>query len=316
VKEDAMKVGAKIRDMKDGEIVKGTVMMIMEADRRLTRARAPFVSMRLSDDTGTINAVRWGATPEDEERLIKGRVIVAQGAVKDYLNQPQLTLEAYAVVEDPNYAELLPRARYNIENVIGSVEDLLATIKDEHLMHLVDDIWDLEDFRKDFSTAPAAIGMHHAYIGGLAVHTLEVMMATNDMASRVGPLVNRDLALAGAFLHDIGKAWEYDWKTGLSLTTLGKLLGHIFLGAKYVDALLHEQGPHKDNQKLVHIILAHHGKLEWGSPVTPKTPEAVIVHQADMISSRVGALEDAKETADEEGWSNWSRLLDGRMFFE
>jgi 3'-5' exoribonuclease len=168
--------------------------------------------------------------------------------------------------------------------------------------------------------APAAKTMHHAYIGGLLAHTLSVIGLSHRIAGHYGPpAVNRDLLLAGAMLHDLGKAWELDWRRGFDYTDNGRLLGHIveesFLLDRYIGKI--EGFPAELRIQLLHIVLSHHGTYEYGSPRRPKTAEALILHYVDDLDSKCQAMLDQVEA--EEGqkgnWTSYNRNL-GRYLYK
>lgn len=145
-------------------------------------------------------------------------------------------------------------------------------------------------FYDAFRSAPAAREHHHAYPGGLLDHTVEVVELCLK-ASCLYPELDLDLLLAGALLHDVGKVDEYAFSpSGVVRTPAGELLGHVFVGASRVASLCAEAGVvGEPAMKLVHLVLSHHGRREWGSPVEPAIPEAVLLHQADLLSARAAA---------------------------
>jgi 3'-5' exoribonuclease len=145
---------------------------------------------------------------------------------------------------------------------------------------------------EQFAVAPAARGMHHAYIGGLLEHSLSMAAVARQLAAHY-PYVNKDLLVCGALLHDLGKTLEYTLDEGFARSEDGRLVGHIVRAAVMIETAAHELGfPAAELRQLLHLIISHHGTHEWGSPVVPKTLEAVLLHQIDLLDSRVGGFMD------------------------
>jgi 3'-5' exoribonuclease len=170
-----------------------------------------------------------------------------------------------------------------------------------------------EAFLRDYDNAPAARNMHHAYIGGLMEHTLSMATLANYLANHF-PYVNRDLLLAGTLLHDMGKAIEYDISKSFSFSEDGRLVGHITRAVVLVEKAAAEIGgfPEEELRHLVHLIASHHGTLEWGSPVLPKTLEAILLHQIDLLDSRVqGFFDHLANDNGEEAWTVKSSYMFG-----
>jgi 3'-5' exoribonuclease len=206
--------------------------------------------------------------------------------------------------------EFLPESSQNAEEVLGRLHGLAGEIADAHLSKLIDSFLSNAEFMKEFRRAPAAVSIHHAYIGGLMEHTLNVALVAKAL-SQIYSGVDKDLLIAGAILHDVGKIREYDYMTAFRFSTEGRLMGHHVLGCEIVrDAAAKITGfPPELLMKLEHIILSHHGTKEWGSPVEPMFTEAMLLHCADLIDARHHVYATAEPEPAGNGWSSYDRQL-------
>jgi 3'-5' exoribonuclease len=197
--------------------------------------------------------------------------------------------------------------------------DLVTTVQDEHLHVLLDDIFAADSATwQRFRSAPAAKHYHQAYAHGLLEHTVTVAQAVSAL-SGIFPGIDRDLAVTGALLHDIGKLDTYEVREErIEMTDDGRLQGEIVLGYSLVRAEidLHAGFPHELRQALLHIILSHHGALEHGSPVVPCTREATLVHMADNLGSKLGSFDRIERGLDAGAqWANYDRGIGTSAYF-
>jgi len=205
------------------------------------------------------------------------------------------------------------------EQMEADLRELIATVQSSHLRGLLETVFARDcDTWARFREAPAAKHYHHSYRHGLLEHCLTVAQAVGAIAATF-PEVDRDLALTGALLHDIGKLDAYELTdVGIDLSTVGRLQGEIALGYYRVRSLIERLAPFPEDlaQGLLHIILSHHGSLEHGSPVVPATREATLVHMVDNLGGRLGSFDRLeKELRDGERWSGFDRALGGGAFF-
>jgi 3'-5' exoribonuclease len=197
--------------------------------------------------------------------------------------------------------------------------DLVATVRDEHLRALLDAVFGVESVTWGrFRVAPAAKHYHQAYVHGLLEHSLTVAQAVNVL-STIFPSIDRDLAVSGALLHDIGKLDTYEQSEDqIEMTDDGRLQGEIVLGYTRVRAEIEQLGgfPAELKQALLHIILSHHGSLEHGSPVVPSTREATLVHMADNLGSKLGSFDRIERGLDAGAqWADYDRVLGTSAYF-
>lgn len=268
-----------------------------------TRAGQPFLKMKLSDRSGTMDAVKWNATPTDLSCVSEMDFIMARGTVGLYNGDMQMIVESFRKHTDKiDAADFLAKTPHNVDAMFSELHELLEQIKDPSLSKLIFSFFDDADLVAKFREAPAATKLHHACIGGLLEHTLNVVRACSVLAD-LYPEADKDLVITAAALHDIGKIEEYDWSTALRFTEAGHLVGHVVGGAmmakKAADSIANFDP--LLNLALQHAILAHHGMKEYGSPKQPKSLEAMIVHAADELDANIGMYHKAVAESEHEG---------------
>jgi 3'-5' exoribonuclease len=312
---------AFVRDLIDGQQVESP-FVVRDRTRREKRNGEAFLKLQLGDVTGTVEAVVWDAVEDAEAAATLGAVVVVTGRyeVKERFGAcitVRSVREALAGTYDP--ADLLDGPPQPLERMVADLRALVDTIQDRDLRALLDRFL-AEDsvLWRRWCEAPAAKTYHQAYRHGLLEHCLSVAEGVNAMSATF-PGIDRDLAVAGALLHDIGKIEAYAIEGGaIELTDAGKLLGEIPLGYYLVRREIEElPGFAPDTaQGLLHIILAHHGQLEHGSPVVPCTREATLVHMIDNLGGRLGSFDRIeKSLSDGERWSGFDRALSGSAYF-
>ena len=196
--------------------------------------------------------------------------------------------------------------------MFDSLMSIISTIENPHLKTLLELIFSNEEIADSFQKAPAAKGFHHAYIGGLLEHTLSVTQLLDLVADHYQQ-ANRDLIITGGILHDIGKIRELSFKGSMNYTDEGRLIGHIVMAVELVDTKIAEISdfPKQLALELRHILLSHHGTLEYGSPKRPKTIEALIVNFIDDLDAKMNAFgEFINSSGEESNWTPYHRLLE------
>lgn len=307
---------AFIVDIKDRDRVSGT-FLVQQKQIPLNKNAKPYIAMVLMDRTGTIEARVWDNVERFAPLFDSGDFIEASGTAVAYQGRVQLKVEKIMRLEPKSVdaEEFLPRSPRDRGEMLERMRSLMETIQDPKIRGLVLACLDDDNFRESFAKAPAAKTIHHAYLGGLLEHTLAVC----ELADRVGklyPHVDRDLLLAGAFFHDMGKVRELGSERSFEYTDEGRLLGHIVMGAQMFTDLAEAQPglPEETALKLTHMILSHHGSYEFGSPKRPKFTEALILNYLDELDSKVQTF---KEIADHDPggkWSAYQRLFDRYIY--
>jgi 3'-5' exoribonuclease len=232
-----------------------------------------------------------------------GLAVLVTGRVNTYKEATQVSINDMVRAQNINVADFLPSSKRPQAEMLAELRDVVASLAEPWRTLTEYLLLDGPDAER-FAIAPAARSMHHAYIGGLLEHTLS-MAAIAQMLANHYPYVNKDLLFCGVLLHDLGKVHEYSLEEGFDRSEDGRLVGHIVRVAIMVETAGRELGfPPDDLQQLLHLILSHHGTHEWGSPVVPKTLEAVLLHQIDLLDSRVGGFMD--HVSNDSGRESWT----------
>jgi 3'-5' exoribonuclease len=308
-----LKVGEKIEDF----------YLVKSKRNKTTRTNKPFLDLDLADSSGQINAKVWDNADSLSELFSRGDVVKIKGTVEEYQNNRQLKINRLrpAVEKDEfDRDELIKSSSADPEEMVSYLAGLVESIQDNDLRALMDAFFKDRMFMKGFAESAGARNIHHAFLGGLLEHTVRVTRVAVFAADELyAEDVDRDLVVAGAILHDIGKIRELSSGAEVSYTTEGYLRGHVVLGS----IMLHEKAdaikdfPEQRLLELEHILISHHGEKEWGSPVLPMTPEALIVHLADNLDAKTQiALTTIDEDPNqEEEFTQYHRTL-GRHFYK
>jgi len=319
--DGAEHVRVALAELDDGRRMAG-VYAVRERELRRKRNGEPWLRLVLGDASGACEAVAW----EDAEALYAaatpGTPVHVQGLfeVSERWGS-KIKLSALRAAADGEYdaADLAGESEVSLDRLEADLRALLETVQHPQLRTLLDRFFDPGAERwPRFRDAPAAKTYHQAYRHGLLEHTLSVAQAVSAAAAFFGG-IDRDVAVTGALLHDIGKTEAYnDDPLAIDLTDAGRLQGEIPLGYYLVRREIEEiAGFDPDLAKAVlHIILAHHGSLEHGSPVLPATREAVLVHMIDNLGGRLGSFDRLeRQLAPGESWSGFDRALSGSAYF-
>ncbi len=306
-----------VTEIRDQDAVQGTFLALRKSLLQ-SRNGSPYLAVTLSDRTGEIEARAW----EDAERLDqafeRGDYVRVDAVGSMYGGRVQLKIQrAHSVpTESINPRDFVPATRFDVEQMWRELREMVDGIGDAFIRRILDAFLDDPRIGPALKRAPAAKSVHHAFSGGLLEHTLSVMQLAHRIADHY-PRANRDLLVAGAMLHDIGKTRELSFEEGIDYTTEGRLVGHLLLTVQWI----HEKAgripgfPPDLAMHLTHLVAAHHGQLEHGSPKVPHTLEAMIVHALDELDSRMQswtALID-RDTASEE-WTSFQRLYDRPLY--
>jgi 3'-5' exoribonuclease len=310
-----------LRELEDGQPLAG-VYAVRERELRRKRNGDPWLRLVLCDASGSAEAVAW----EDAEALyalaVPGTAVDVRGSFElseRWGAKIKLSALREAAVGSYDRGELAPESEVSFEELEGKLRQLLETVQEPQLRELLDRFFG-EDSQiwKRFRDAPAAKVYHQAYRHGLLEHTVSVAQAVSA-AANFFPGIDREVAVAGALLHDIGKTVAYnDDPLAIDLTDAGRLQGEIPLGYYTVRREIEQIAGFDPGlaQAVLHIILSHHGSLEHGSPVVPATREAVLVHMIDNLGGRLGSFDRLeKELPDGESWSRFDRALSGSAYF-
>jgi 3'-5' exoribonuclease len=310
-----------LRELEDGRRV-GGVYAVRERELRRKRNGEPWLRLSICDASGSAEAVAWEDAEELYSLAAPGSAVHLTGVFEVSERWgPKVKLTGLRAAADGECdpAELAAESEVSFEELEGKLRQLLGTVQEPQLRRLLDCFFG-EDSRKwaRFRDAPAAKVYHQAYRHGLLEHTVSVAQAVSA-AANFFPGIDREVAVAGALLHDIGKTEAYnDDPLAIDLTDAGRLQGEIPLGyytvRREIEAI--EGFDPGLAQAVLHIILSHHGSLEHGSPVVPATREAVLVHMIDNLGGRLGSFDRLeRELPAGESWSSFDRALSGSAFF-
>jgi len=301
-----------VSDIKDNDQVRGQYLV---KSKRMgsTKKGDPFLSLTLGDRSGEIEARVWERANPLSALFAEGDILEVEAAAGSYRGEVQLTvsdLKPVREVRDPSlFVEV---TRQDVTKMMLSLRELLRKIESPEIKSLIDRFLSDSSFIHLFKRAPAAKNFHHSTVGGLLEHTLSVCRLALLVAEHY-PELNRDLLLAGAFFHDIGKVRELGVVTSIDYTDEGRLIGHLSLGVSMLDEKLAamKDFPEEIALRLKHLILSHHGEYEFGSPKKPAFLEAFALHLIDDLDAKMNGLGRFIEKDRQEGrWTDFNRLFD------
>ncbi len=291
------------------------VFCVTRVERRAGK-NGPFLTLEFTDRSGRLPGVAWDDVERLLEVLVEGELARVAGTITEFRGEPQIQVRgAEPAPELVEAAEYLATGPVPAAVSLAAIRGLVDSMADPWLVRLVRSFLDDPDFARSFAEAPAAKVNHHAYVGGLVEHTRSVMELCAAAAEHYAG-VDRDLLLAGAFCHDVGKTIELAVRPGFPYTERGALLGHIPLGfAMLRERVARIEGfPEHRATDLGHLVLSHQGELEWGSPVQPQTLEAIVLHFLDNLDSKVGTARPHLDGIESGGRTGYVRSL-GRSLF-
>jgi len=273
----------------------GKIYLLKEITERRTKQGKPYLALILGTTEEEIEGRIWDMDLKSLPDLVPGDPVKASGTSSVYRERTQLIIDGIEKIThgvDPR--RLYPSSAIPENRLREEFSHRVSGLKEPLLRALFREIERESSLMEAFFTAPAAVTMHHARIGGLAEHSLAVCRFAEAVAD-IYPWLNRDLLNAGCLLHDIGKIREYELAGGFRYSLEGKLLGHIILGVEMVREWINSVPgfPNRLAMDLLHIVLSHHGELEYGSPKVPSTPEALVVHYADDLDAKMDMLKTA-----------------------
>ncbi|MGQ9559353.1 MAG: 3'-5' exoribonuclease YhaM family protein [Candidatus Oleimicrobiaceae bacterium] len=309
-----------IKHLRPGDRVLG-FFVLRKKELRVKRGNnEPYLALELGDQSGRITATVWDDAEALHHTLEVGQVIKAKGTVVEYCGKPHVNVAKIrpARPEEVDAAEVfVPVCPKDLGQLWARLDRLVESVRNEHLSGLLRALFGDAQLRRAFANAPAGKLWHHNYRGGLLEHTVAVAEICDAVHSRYDYL-DRDLLLCGALLHDIGKMRELQVSGFIDYSDEGRLIGHIVLGAQMVKEKIQTLSgfPQELAMRLQHLILAHQGKGEYGSPVVPMTMEAIILYYADELDSKANAFAHIIGRDEESGkkWSRYVELMDRFLY--
>ncbi|MFN0169903.1 MAG: 3'-5' exoribonuclease YhaM family protein [Bryobacteraceae bacterium] len=278
-----------IREMEPNQVVH-TTFLVQNKDVRQKKSGDPYLSLSLTDRTGDLDAKMWDNVGEVMETFSRDDFIKVKGQLLIFNNRPQLTIHKLQRVaeEEVDFADYFPASERNPDEMLAELRGIIGAIGNPHLKALLTAMFDDPEIARRFKIAPAAKSIHHAFLGGLIEHVLS-LCSLGRMAASHYRSVDLDLLLTGIILHDLGKIYELNYDRGFGYSTEGQLLGHLMIALRLVgEKLAAIPGfPPKLRNLVEHLIVSHHGHLEFGSPKIPLFAEALLLHHLDDMDSKM-----------------------------
>lgn len=300
-----------VRELKVGSQIDAGFFAVVEARAQKKKDGSSYLRGRLRDATGSIDIVIWDDFDTARLALVPGRVVKVRGRVGEGYNGggPELTVERVRLANEGEFDPdgFLPRSSYTAQELSTALRELANTLAEPFRAV----VWAaLEDELDRFARYPAAQEIHHAWVGGLLEHSLEVARLGEGIA-RVVEGLDRDLIVAGALLHDVGKLDAYEVGITVGASDDGRLLGHILTGYHRVKVACDRVSPPADvARRLLHIVASHHGRLEYGAAREPMIGEAIVIHFADELSAQIMQVRGAIAERSDPG-ARWTERVKG-----
>ena len=281
-----------VRELKPNEIATA-VFLVHSKEIRQKRTGEPYLSLLLADRSGEIDAKMWDNVPQVMDTFDRDDFLKVKGLMQLYNGRSQLTIHQLRKVADTevDFRDFFPASLRDPEVMWAELRSTVASIGNKHVRDLVDAFLDDPEIARRYLIAPAAKSIHHAFRSGLLEHVLS-LCGLAKMLGKHYPMVDLDLLLAGCVLHDIGKIYELTYERGTGYSAEGQLLGHISIAMRMMAEKLRAfpDFPVELRNLLEHMIVSHHGRLEFGSPKVPIFQEALLLHYLDDMDSKMEAM--------------------------
>jgi len=300
------------------------IFLVSEKQLRPNRNGNLYLQIELSDRSGTIGARMWNASEADYRSFENGDYVRVEGTTQLFQGSIQLIATGVrrAQKTDVNPDDFMILGSKEIDQLVLRMSAFLRKLRDPYLLNLAECFLVDEEFMRKFSRAPAGIKNHHAHLGGLIEHVVNLM----ELISRIAPLypsINPDVLMMGAFLHDVGKIDELTYERDFAYTDEGQLIGHVVMAIsilerklKEAERLSGETVPEETVLRLKHMIVSHHGQYEYGSPKLPMTLEAVALHHLDNLDAKIHSFDQLMRDDPnvDSGWTNFHHGLGRKLF--
>lgn len=300
------------------------VFLVSDKDMSTATSGQQYIRCYLRDKTGQINARQWQATPRMYEMLPSPGFARISGRVEDYRGNLQFIIEAAKPMDTQSVdaVEFLPVSAFDLDEMWERTLVVLRTVKQPDLLQMIDKFVKDDELMTQFRRVPAAVTMHHAFIGGLLEHTLSML----ELAQKIRPhypQLDWDLIVTALFLHDIGKCEELSCEVGFNYTDVGQLVGHIVIATNWIQQKADEIASETDKAfppqvlaKLKHLVLAHHGSYEFGTPKLPAMAEAFLIHHLDNMDAKIYmVLKNIESDSNADSrWTAYNRALNTRLY--
>jgi len=308
-----------VAELKEGDRFED-LFLIKKVKLGETRAGKPYLALTVMDSSGEVSGPVWDNVQSLRELCVAGQVVRLTGMVQSYRDSLQLRIDGINRVlqAEIELEHFYPASPKNIREMADALQELVLSVGNPYLKKLLNHFFKKGDWWPSFQEAPAAKGIHHAYIGGLLEHSLSVARVAEFLAKHYEG-VDRSLLLAGALLHDIGKLEELKMESGLiEYTVRGRLKGHLVIGSEMVARAAAKIPDFPDEllEQLQHLVLSHHGRQEFGSPAVPMTVEAFMLSFLDDLDAKMNITEQLRRKMDnkEMSWTDYQRSLERYLY--
>lgn len=307
-----------VSDLQKGMSLQGDTFALREVQLMETKAKKPYYRVTLVDKTGSISGNVWGDNFARVEKsaLKAGKVVMIDAVVEDYKGTLTLNIDRVTAVSEATLDEYVEGSDFDLDELFGALMNYIEKVENKEIKKYLDSLFSDEDFAMKYKTMPAAEYVHHSFRGGLIEHVVEMLDLMQPLR-KYYPEADYDMITLGVILHDVGKLQElFVDGTVVQRSKVGYLIGHIALGFELIVKTAEKYLSEEQLLLLKHIILSHHGSLEFGSPVVPSTLEAGIVSQLDSISSQVRIFQKVirKNKNRDESFSEWDNILRTKVY--
>lgn len=303
---------------KIGEYFEGC-LLIKNATKGTATNGEPFLTLQLGDNTGSLDAKLWSVTESDIATYTNGTIVEVSALIIDYRGALQLKLQKIFIGDmskNMNPADFMEKAPVSKEELQDEIDDTICHIQNPIIRNITRSF--IERYHQEFFVYPAASSIHHAFISGLAYHTVSMLHIAKSLCG-LYPDLNKDLLYAGVILHDMGKIHEFVSATDASKSREGNLLGHIPIMVTEIKEVANQLKVEKDAEEIIllqHLVLSHHGKPEWGSARTPLIQEAQLLHMIDNIDAKMNTMSQALGKTEPGAYTEKMFALENRAFYK
>jgi 3'-5' exoribonuclease len=305
-----------VAELQPNQLITAT-FLVQAKDVRQKKTGEPYLSLILGDRTGDLEAKMWDNAEEVLDAFARNDFVKVRGMAQIHHNRLQLTIQRIQKVDERTieFEDFFPASRRDPEEMFRDLAGIFSAVAHPDLRALCERFLNDPEIASRLKRAPAAKSMHHAYLGGLLEHVLSMSRLAKTAAPHYG--ADLDLLLTGILLHDIGKIYELSYDRSFSYTTEGHLLGHMHIGLKMLDEKIRAGSPFPARLRtlLEHMILSHHGQLEFGSPKAPMFPEALLLHQLDTLDAKMESMRYSleRDRGFEGDWTGYNAALDRQV---
>ena len=308
-----------VKDLQSGDKLSNELLAVKSVRKGKTADGRDYIDLNLADKSGEIAGKIWADNLPHCDNVVEGDVVSVCATVDEYRDKQQLKITFLQKTESFDLADFLPTTSFDIGMMWQTIDSTVKKIEDKFLRALVEHFFVDEAFVEKFKRAPGAERVHHAYLGGLLEHTVQ-MVNSAEATLKDFPDMSKDLLFSGVLLHDIGKMDELAATHVIYRTLEGNLIGHVSLGAITIDKAIDKikKFPEKLRAKLLNMILGHHGRLEFGSPILPMTREAIALHYLDNLSAKTNQADVAirENQNGQQAFTDKIFTLDTKLYLE